>query len=68
VNESKVCAKLGVVQVVKVFVDLNGRQETFVDDVGGGKRANVEPLLQCDGVSGFLAKNVKLTFKVFGVE
>ena len=41
-DEGEVGAVENVVEVVVVVVDLDGGELTLVDDVGGGKRADIE--------------------------
>lgn len=61
-------AVVGVDEVVVVLVHLDGRQLALVDDVLVGQRAEVEPIVEADGVSGPLAEDVQLSFEVLLVE
>ncbi|KAI3478074.1 hypothetical protein L1887_60005 [Cichorium endivia] len=68
VDEGKVGGVVDVVEVVVVVVHLDGAELTLVDDVGRAERADVEPVLETDGVGGVLAEDVELTAKVLLVE
>ena len=55
-------------QVVVIVIDLTWRQLAFVDDVFVAQRAEIEPIVQTDGMSCPLTKYIKLAFKLFLVE
>lgn len=55
-------------QVVVVLIHLNRRQLSLVNNVLVAQRAEVEPIVEADGVSGTLSEDVELPFEVLLVE
>jgi hypothetical protein len=68
VHQGKVGFVVGIHQIVVVLVDLDGGELALVDDILVGEGAQVEPVLQADGVRGALAQHVQLPLEQLLVE
>jgi hypothetical protein len=68
VDQGKMGGVLVVLEIIEKVVDLNGRELTLVDNVLVGKRADVKPVLESDGVSGLLSQEIQLTVEELVVE
>lgn len=66
--EGKVCLVVGVHQIMVVLVNLNRCKLALVNNVLVGQRADVEPVVEADGVSGALSQYEQLPLKVPEVE
>jgi hypothetical protein len=67
-DQGKVGGILVVLKIIEEVVDLDGRELTLVDNVLVGERADIEPVLEGDGVSGLLSQEVQLTVEELVVE
>lgn len=56
-HEGKVSLVVGVYEIVEELVNLDGCQLTLVDDVLARQGAEVEPIVQADGVRGPLPQH-----------
>lgn len=61
VDQGKVRGVLVVLEIIEEVVDLDGRELTLIDNVLVGERADVEPVLESDGVGGLLSQEIQLT-------
>lgn len=68
VDQGKVGGVLVVLKIIEEVVDLNGRELTLVNNVLVGERADVEPVLESDGVGGLLSQEIQLTVEELVVE
>lgn len=68
VHEGKVGFIVGIHEIIVVLVDLDGGELALVDNVLVGEGAQVEPVLQADGVGCALAQHVQLPLEVPLVE
>ena len=66
--QGKVCLVVSVYQIVVVLVDLDRCKLALVDDVLVGQRADVEPVVEANGVRGTLSQHEQLDFEVPKVE
>jgi len=68
VDKSKVSLVVGVNEVVVVRVDLDRGKLALVDNVLVGEGAEVEPVLEADGVSGTFPQHIQLALEEAVVE
>jgi hypothetical protein len=68
VNEGKVALIVNRDQVVIVLVYLDGRELSLVDNVLVAQGAEVEPVVQSDGVCRTLPQDVQLSLKLLLVK